>query len=124
MHGWTLDTGENLGRSRPIVLIVVLTLHLSMLALLLANSRTLSITGSIEHPVELVYLPAQKAPTVRVENNPSRRLSIDIAMLPAPKLLTSSRTGSAFTWDAHGADADGQGSGVNWIAEAHRAVRA
>jgi hypothetical protein len=118
-----LDSGENRGRSRPIVLIVVLALHVSMLALLLANSRTLKIAGAIEHPVQLMYLPAQEAPKVRVENNPARRLSAAIAVLPAPPLLTSSRADSV-TWNGHGSDTDGHGTGVNWAAEAHRAIRA
>jgi len=117
------SSGENRGRSRPIALIAVLALHISMLALLLASSRTLKIAGALEHPVALMSLPAQEAPKVRVENNPSRRLSTKIAVLPAPPLLTSARTDSV-AWDGHGSDTDGHGSGVNWAAEAHRAIRA
>jgi hypothetical protein len=108
---------------RPIVLIVVLALHFTMLALLLTTSRTLRIAGSAaQPPVELVFLPAQKAPKVRVENNPPRRLSTDVALTLAPPLLTSLQTGSAS--EGHGSASDGHGSGVNWVAEAHRAVRA
>jgi hypothetical protein len=108
---------------RPTVLIGVLALHLAILALLLATSRTLRIAGLAEHPVELVFLPTQKPPVVRAENSPPRRLNA-IAVFPAPPLLTSPvQPGPTLVSDGHG-PSDGHGSGVNWAAEAHRAIRA
>jgi hypothetical protein len=105
------------------VLIVVLALHCTVLALLLTTSRTLRIAGLAEHPVELVLIPAQKAPKVRAENNPPRRLSTHVVpSLPPPVLTSSLQTAPAF--EGQGSTGDGHGSGVNWVAEAHRAVRA
>jgi hypothetical protein len=88
------------------------------LVLLLAGSRTLSITESPDHPIELVALPPVKPPKVLADNNRPQRLRTDIAVALAPPVLNSSMqpgTSSA---------PEGRGSGVNWIAEAHRAVRA
>jgi hypothetical protein len=114
---------RNSARLQPIVLIVVLALHLSVLALLLATSRTLRIARLAEHPVELMFIPAQQAPKVRAENNPPRRLSTDIAVPPAPPLLTSALPSGPASAGL-GFASEGHGSGVNWAAEAHRAVRA
>jgi hypothetical protein len=97
---------------------MVMALHLATLALLLANSRTLTVAESAQHPVELMVLPPVKAPKVRVDNTRPQRLSTDIAVSLAPPLLNSSlQTGPSSA-------PDGRGAAVNWIAEAHRAVRA
>jgi len=103
---------------RPIALFVVLALHLATLALLLANSRTLSIASAAEHPIELMVLPAVKPPKVTIENPRPQRLSTNIAIALAPPALNSSAQTGA------GSAPDGRGPAVNWAAEAHRAVRA
>ena len=103
---------------RPIALFVVLALHLAALALLLAHSRTLNIAGAAEHPLELMVLAPVKPPKVTIENTGPQRLRTNIAIALAPPALnSSSQTGP-------GSAPDGQGSAVNWAAEAHRAVRA
>jgi hypothetical protein len=103
---------------RPIVLIVVLALHLAALALLLAASRTLNIAGSTEHPVQLVFVAPIKPPILLADNTRPQRVSTDIAASLAPPSLNSSlQMGPSSASDGHG-------SAVNWIAEAHRAVRA
>jgi hypothetical protein len=98
--------------------LAVSALHLAALALLLANSRTLTMAESAEHPVELMALPPVKAPRVRVDNARPQRLSTDIAVSLAPPLLNSSLQSGPSSAP------DGRGAAVNWIAEAHRAVRA
>jgi hypothetical protein len=104
--------------SRPAVLLMVLALHLAMLALLLATSRTLSMAASAQHSVELMVLPPLKAPKMRIDNTRPQRLSTDIAVSLAPPLLNSSLQSGPSSAP------DGRGAAVNWIAEAHRAVRA
>ena len=103
---------------RPTVLFVVLALHLVTLALLLASSRTLNMVRSTEHSLELTYLAPVKPPEVLVENTRPQRLSTNIAVSRAPPLLTSSLQSGPSTAP------DGDGSAVNWTAEAHRAIRA
>jgi hypothetical protein len=104
---------------RPTVFIVVLAFHLAVLALLLAAFRTQNGAALTEHPIQLVFVAPAKPPTVVVENNPPPRLSRNIAIAPlaAPAINASPQSGSL-------SSADGHGTGVNWIAEAHRAVRA
>jgi hypothetical protein len=105
---------------RPTVLFVVVALHLAALALLLATSRTLTLAGAAEHPVELMILAPTRPAKVLVKNTRPQSLSTDVAVARAPPLLNSStQTGSSSAPDGHGS-----GSAVNWIAEAHRAVRA
>jgi hypothetical protein len=104
---------------RPAVFVVVLAFHLAVLALLLAVFRTPSSAALLEHPIQLVFVAPAKPPTQIVENNPPPRLSRNIAIAPltAPVVDASPQMGSLSSSDSHG-------TGVNWIAEAHRAVRA
>lgn len=101
---------------RPTIFFIVLALHLAVLALLLTSGTR--VTGDAGHPMELVYLAPVKPPKVRIENTRPQRVSTDIAVALAPPLLDS-------TPQSGGPSApDGRGPAVNWIAEAHRAVRA
>jgi hypothetical protein len=103
---------------RPTVLLIVLAIHLATLALLLAHSRTLNIAGADEHPIELMVLPPVRPPNLKVENTRPQHWSTAIAVALAPPALnSSSETGPASA-------PDGRGPAVNWVAEAHRAVRA
>ena len=106
------------GKSRPIILLVVLALHLGVIALLAAASRTLSILPSTEHSIEVMLIPPAKAPRVRAENTRPQRLSTNIAPALAPPMLNSSLDSGPSSAP------DGHGSAVNWTAEAHRALRA
>jgi hypothetical protein len=102
---------------RPAVLCVVLVLHLAALALLLAHSRSLRMAGPSD-AIELLTLPPVIPPKVRLENARPQHWSTNIAAATAPPTLNNSlETGP-------GSAPDGQGPGVNWAAEAHRAVRA
>ena len=113
-----MDDPNVWGKSRTIILFAVLALHLAILALLVATSRTLSIGVSTEHSIEVMILPPLKVPKVRAENTRPQRLSTNIAIALAPPVLNSSlQSGPSSSPDGHG-------SAVNWSAEAHRAVRA
>jgi hypothetical protein len=104
--------------SRPTVFIVVVVLHFAVLALLFAAFRTPMNVESATQPLQLVFVAPVKPPKVVADNNRPPRLANNIPMAITPAAVEAAAqmgTSSA---------ADGHGSGVNWIAEAHRAVRA
>jgi hypothetical protein len=103
---------------RPTILFIVLALHLAALTLLLAGSRTLKIGGASEQPIELMVLAPVKRPELRIESARPQHWSTNIAVALAPPALNSSSQAGP------GSAADGRGAAVNWVAEAHRAVRA
>jgi hypothetical protein len=113
-----MDEPNPWGTSRSIALLVVLALHVAVLALFVAASRTRNIAASTEHSIEIMVLPPTKAPRVRSENIRPQRLSTNIAIGLAPPVLNSS------SQSGPSSGPDGRGSAVNWSAEAHRAVRA
>jgi hypothetical protein len=103
---------------RPTVLFIVLAVHLATLALLLAHSRTLHAASAAAQSIQLVVLPPVKPQELKIENTLPKRWSTNIAVtLVPPALNSSSLTGP-------GSGPDGRGPAVNWLAEAHRAVRA
>lgn len=101
-----------------------MALHLATLALLLANSRTLTMAEAPEHPIALIALAPVKPAKVVVENNRPQRLSTDIKVALAPPLLNSSMQSDTSMQSGTSSAPEGRGTGVNWIAEAHRAVGA
>ncbi|HEY0745962.1 MAG TPA: hypothetical protein VGD63_04630 [Steroidobacteraceae bacterium] len=119
-----MDKPKAWGTSRSIALFVVVALHLAVLALLVVAFQNQHYGESAEQAIELVSLPVFKVPKVRADTFDRPRLRADIAKptidIPvplAPPVGTSSFTpGSSST--------PGEGSGVNWLAEAHRAVKA
>jgi hypothetical protein len=103
---------------RPTVFIVVLALHLAILGLLLAAFRPENRGALADRPIQLLYLAPVKPPPVLADNNRPPRLADRTALAISPPVANAStQMGSASA-------ADGHGSGVNWVAEAHRAVRA
>lgn len=105
-------------RPRFATLLVVVVLHLALIALLVMTSRSRNIHASTDPPVELMFIPPAKAPTLRAQIVRPKHLSAESAISLSEPLLTSP-AGSA-----PASAADGNGSDVNWAAEAHRAVRA
>jgi hypothetical protein len=108
----------NQDMSRPTVFVVVLALHLGVLALLFAAFRTRVGIEPAGQPLELVFLAPVKPPKLLADNNRPPRLANNIAVDLAPPVVDASAQMGASS------AADGHGTGVNWIAEAHRAVRA
>ena len=108
--------------SRPIALVSVLTLHFAVLALLIMATRSHhDVSG--EQAITLVYLPAVRVDPVRADALSPQRLKAAITAktdLPAPLAPpvgnSPSMPGSSST--------PGDGSAVNWAAEAHRAIKA
>jgi hypothetical protein len=105
--------------SRYTILIIVLALHLALVALLARASRIGTPVAPIEPSVEVLFLPPPILPKVRSENARLRRLSGDTAITVAPpdldSLLPSTQSSSG---------PNGRGGGVDWAAEARRALQA
>jgi hypothetical protein len=116
-----MDESNGRGSRRYMILIVVVALHLALLAALVMTSRTTLRRGSAEHSVELLFLPPANFPKVRSDLMPPRRLSGSTAITVAPPVLDSS---SPLGSQSAGSSADGNGSGVDWAAEARRALQA
>ena len=69
-----------------------------------------------------MFLTPPAPPKVRIDSARSPRVSTNISVALAPPTLNSSlQIGSSSAPDGAGS---GTGSGVNWMAEAHRAIRA
>jgi hypothetical protein len=100
------------------VLVLVLALHAGFIAALLTLTRSGS--PDIEgHPIELMQLPATVQPVRSLKLARPERSATLIAISPPllPSFAAPGAAGSA-------AAADGQGGGVDWAAEARRALQA
>src|ERR1700693_1923670 len=98
-----MDDANVWRKSRPVILLAVLELHLGVPALLVAASRTVSITVPSEHSIEVMLIPPTKVPRVRAENTRPQRLSTNIAPALAPPVLNSSLdSGPSAAPDGHG----------------------
>jgi len=106
-------------QSRSVILFVVVALHLAMLALLATASRAGGPAILAEHAVELLYLPPETIPKIRSENARPRHLSGGTAITVAPPALDSSWLSAPSS-----SASSGNGSGIDWPAEARRAVQA
>jgi hypothetical protein len=105
--------------SRYTILIVVLVLHLALVVLLARASRIGTPAASIEPSVEVLYLPPVILPKVRSEIARPRRMSGATAITVAPPDLDSSLPSPQSS-----SGSTGRGSGVDWAAEARRALQA
>jgi hypothetical protein len=99
---------------------VVLALHLALVAALLSAFGARQISLAADEPVELLYMPPAIVPKIRAENSPARRLRGNTSISIAPPVLDSADPSAA----PPGPASEGNGSGVNWAAEARRAVQA
>lgn len=105
---------------RYVTLLVVLALHFALYVALMMTSRAPSLSVSTPQAVELLLLPPAYLPKIRAENPRPHRLSGGTAISITPPALDSpSESSSRFT-----AGSDGNGSGVDWSAEARRALQA
>jgi hypothetical protein len=104
---------------RFMALAVVLAFHAAVIAMLLTTSRVGPASATSARSVELLYLPPVSIPKVRAENPAPRRVvglksrTIALPALDSPMLSAASASSS-----------DGSGSGVDWAAEARRALQA
>jgi hypothetical protein len=105
--------------SRSVILFIVLALHLASLVLLASASRTGAPPALAQQAVELLYLPPEIIPKIRSENARPRRLNGGTAITVAPPVLDSSWLSAPSS-----SPSNGNGSGIDWPAEARRAVQA
>jgi hypothetical protein len=117
-----MDRSRVWGLPRYVTLLVVLALHVALLAALVTASRTRLLAATGDPSVELRYLPPAIFPKIRAENSRLRRLSGDRAITMAPPVLESVLPAPAPP--APAADGNGSGPGVDWAAEARRAIHA
>jgi hypothetical protein len=104
--------------SRWKAIIAVLALHLAVVALLLMGSRSPPGFPSDAPGIEVMLLPPPKMPTARADGAHLQRLKVDVGVSLAPPSLDPS-------WQSASAGgSDGGTPGVNWAAEARRAVKA
>jgi hypothetical protein len=109
------------GHQRYMALVVVLALHLALFAALLMASRTKTLPGPAVQSVELLFLPPVSPPKVRAENTPPKGFSGSTAVTAVPPRLDLT---SMSTSPLSASSSDGSGSGVDWAAEARRALHA
>ena len=103
---------------RLITLIAVAALHLALITLLLLASAVLRGPDLPNHPVELIYIPSVPRLPLRAESGRPQRLHPDIALSPPSPVFNSAAPGSTATGTGS------RGMGVDWQAEAHRAIKA
>ena len=115
-----MDQSEGWGRSRYVTLIMVIGVHVGLVAALMMASRVQIGALSTEQPVELLLFPPTTAPKVRPESFRPKRLSGDTAITMAPPEFDSVAPSPASDPSA----TNGNGSGVDWRAEARRALQA
>ncbi len=107
------------GRSRYATLLAVIAVHLAILAALTKTSGTRIGFSSTDQPVELLFLPPANTPKIHAEKFRPLRLSGDTAIslaLPVLDSVSLSASPAGFV--------DGNGPGVDWKAEARRALQA
>jgi hypothetical protein len=91
---------------------------LAVVALLLMEHRPPPGFPSTASAIEVTFLPPAKMPTARADGAHLQRLKVDTGMSLAPPSLDAS-------WQSEPAGgSDGGTPGVNWAAEARRAVQA
>jgi hypothetical protein len=115
-----MDQPRVWGPSRYVTLLAVLALHVALLAVLVMASGGRPISASTEAPVELLLLPPAKVPKISSENSRPRRLSAYTALAVEPPVLDAAAPASLPPASA----SEGSGSGVDWAAEARRALQA
>ncbi len=103
---------------RFITLIVVAMAHLGLIALLLTASAFRRVPESSYRPIELVYIPTPPLPRIRADSGRPQRLRADIELSLVTPVLTSAPPSSPSSGTGS------HGKGVDWLAEAHRAVLA
>jgi hypothetical protein len=114
-----MDQVKRWGLSRYGALVLVLAIHAVLLVLFLTASDPPPEVAEIL-PIELLYLPPPKVPTIRAEISRPKRLTADTALSIVPPVLDSILPAPL----ASASLSDGDGQGVDWKAEARRAVQA
>ena len=101
-----------------VTLVAVAALHVALIALIVMLSAVHRIPSPSFQPIQLVYVPAVPPLPVRAESGRPLRLRADIALSPMAPVVTSTPPASNSSGTGR------SGAGVDWAAEAHRAIKA
>ena len=112
-----MDESNRWGLPRYLTLIAVLILHTALLAMLIMGSRASTPLLPTNPPIELMVISPVTLPKICAENSSPRFRGDTGISIAAPTLDSYSMSPSA-------SGSQGSGSGVDWAAEARRAVRA
>jgi hypothetical protein len=113
------DSRGILKGSRLIALLVVLGCHIGVIAWLVAESASSKVgADAADPPLELIYLPPVKFPQALADSAHPKHVNINVGLALAPPSLDASSLPAPLSQNGGG------GAGVNWTAEAHRAVKA
>lgn len=110
VHGWE--------HRRIVILAAVVALHLALMMALLLSHPEPRAGGEVPRPMELVYLPPTPRSKIIPDNFRPHRIGSDITRSIAPPVVGSLSMAPAMS------GADGNGEGVDWAAEARRALQA
>jgi hypothetical protein len=97
---------------------MVVVLHLALLALLLRPASPSGLSVATSHPLELMELPPMPRSRIVPNNFRNHRIGSDVTRSIAPPVVGSLSMAPAMS------GADGTGEGVDWGAEARRALQA
>jgi hypothetical protein len=96
----------------------VAIVHVGLIALALTATALHSNPEPAYRPLELLYIPTPSLPRVRADTGRPPRLRADIALSMVSPMLASAPPTAPSSGNGS------RGQGVDWLAEAHRAVRA
>ena len=116
-----MDEPSKWGLRRYATLLFVLMLHLALFAALLLTSQPRRLAPPTANSVQLLFLPPVNLPKVRSENARPHGLSGDMPIPIAPPVLDSLSSSMS---PAPASTSAGRGSGIDWAAEARRALQA
>jgi hypothetical protein len=114
-----MDQSRGSRRQRWFTLGVVMALHLGLVAALILWPPP-RLFSPADPPIELLYLPPPTVPKIRANNFRPQRVSGDTALSIAPP----TPDGVSPLLSPAASAAGGNGTGVDWNAEARRAVQA
>jgi hypothetical protein len=113
---------ESIRRRAPryVTAATVLAVHLVLIAVLIMTPRTGKFATATANAIEIVFVAPADPPRVRVMTNPARR-GRHLTLTVEPSVLESLSFPAS---PAPASSANGEGSGVDWAAEARRALQA
>lgn len=103
---------------RVVILAAVVVLHLALMTALLLSRPEPRAGGGTPRPMELLHLPPTPQSKIRPENFRPSRIGSDTTISIAAPVIGSLSMAPATS------GADGNGAGVDWSAEARRALQA
>jgi hypothetical protein len=111
-------------RQRSIALFIVVAVHATVIAMFMLRSPTAHVSPVRQQSIEVSLLPPSPLPPIVAESSRPKALRLAQIVVAPPSLESLSLPQSSFASDKPASMTDGQGTGVDWNAEAHRAIHA